>query len=439
MIETENYLLPRTVPSLEPMRQPTYSEKQIRNDELAAEIAALSAQLQSADYRLLVLIREFDEKAGWAQQGCKTCADWLSWRIGLDAGAAREKIRVARALANLPRISESLSKGEISYSKVRAVTRVATPENEKQLLTIALGGTAGQVERIVRAWRKVDLQAEKAHANYRQKHTSLTTYVDDDGMVVIKGRLPAEVGAVVVKALDAASDVLYKEDRERSPAQRRVEALKLVSETALKAELDPGASADRYQVVVHVDQKVLADPEQPGQSALEGGIGVSAETSRRIACDASVVEMKHDETGNVLDVGRRTRTIPPAIRRALDARDPTCVWPGCECRFMQGRHLEFWANGGATKLSNLCNLCSYHHHLVHDGDYRVEPTATGKFRFTNPRGRVIPEVPSPAKLPDKPLAKLDLEGWEGKPKWGYEPIDLPLVIDTMWRPRSLLE
>ena len=156
-----------------------------------------------------MLIREFDEKAGWAQQGCKTCADWLSWRIGLDAGAAREKIRVARALANLPRISESLSKGEISYSKVRAVTRVATPENEKQLLTIALGGTAGQVERIVRAWRKVDLQAEKAHANYRQ-HTSLTTYVDDDGMVVIKGRLPAEVGAVVVKALDAASDASTK-------------------------------------------------------------------------------------------------------------------------------------------------------------------------------------------------------------------------------------
>ena len=77
---------------------------------------------------------------------------------------------------------------------------------------------------------------------------------------------------------------------------------------------------------------------------------------------------------------------------------------------------------------------SYHHHLVHDGDYRVELTATGEFRFTNPRGRVIPEVPCPAKPPDKPLAELELEGWEGKPKWGYEPIDLPLVIDTMWRP-----
>ena len=175
----------------------------------------------------------------------------------------------------------------------------------------------------------------------------------------------------------------------------------------------------------------------PFLQALPGGI--SAETSRRIACDASIVEMQQDEKGNVLDVGRKTRTIPPAIRRALDARDPTCVWPGCESTFVQGHHLEFWAAGGVTKLSNLCNLCSYHHHLVHDGDYRVELLATGKFRFKNPRGWVIPEVPSPAKPPDKPLAELELEGWKGKPKWGYEPIDLPLVIDTMWRPRSVLE
>ena len=435
MEDIEMYPPTRQFPAnLEPMRQPTYGEEYLRNDELAEEIAALSAQLQSADYRLLVLLREFDEKGGWAQQGCKTCAHWLSWRVGLNAGAAREKIRVARALANLPLISESMRKGEISYSKVRAVTRVATPNNEEPLLTIALGGTACQVERIVRAWRKVDLQAEKDRANYQQDHASLTTYLDDDGMVVIKGRLPAEVGAVVVKALEAASDVLYKDDRRRALEHRRVEALKLIAEAALKAELDPGNSADRYQVVVHIDQQVLEDPEQPGQSALEGGIGVSAETSRRIACDASIIEMKHDEKGNVLDVGRKTRKIPPAIRRALDARDPTCVWPGCHSKFVQGHHLEFWAEGGETKLPNLCNLCSYHHHLVHDGDYRVEMLADGKFRFTHSRGWVIPEVPSPPKPPDKPLTDIELEGWEGQPKWGYDPIDLPLVINTMWHP-----
>ena len=193
MKDIEVYPKTRQFPlATEPLKQPDRGEEYRRNDVLADEIAALSAQLQSADYRLLVLLREFDEKGGFAQQGCKTCAHWLSWRIGLNAGAAREKIRVARALENLPLISESMQKGEISYSKVRAVTRVATPNNEEQLLTIALGGTAGQVERLVRAWRKVDLQAEKDHANYQQEHASLTTYVDDDGMVVIKGRLPAE-------------------------------------------------------------------------------------------------------------------------------------------------------------------------------------------------------------------------------------------------------
>jgi len=359
----------------------------------------------------------------------------LSWRTGLNEGAAREKIRVAHALGNLPLISESMSKGEISYSKVRAVTRVATPDNEEELLSIALGGTAGQVERIVRAWRKVDLEAEKEHANDQQERAQFSTFTDDDGMVIVKGRLPAEIGAVFIKALEAASDVVYRQDTERPLEHRQMEALKLISEAALKGELDPGNSADRYQVVVHVDQQVLEDPSQPGQSALEGGIGVSAETSRRIACDASIVEMKHDEKGNVLDVGRKKRTIPPAIRRALDARDPTCVWPGCHCKYVQGHHIKFWAEGGATKLNNLCNLCHYHHHLVHDGDYRVEMLADGKFRFTHPRGWVIQEVPTPAELPDEPLTDIELEDEAGKAQWGGEPIDIAYLISTTWRPK----
>ncbi len=435
MDNMEMHSQPGPIPfSMVPMRQPTYSAEHIRGDELGDEIAALSAQLQAATYRLLVLLREFDEIGGWADPGLKSCAHWLSWRIGLSAGAAREKIRVARALGELPLISESMSQGKISYSKVRAVTRVATPENEKELLEIALGGTAGQVERIVRAWRKVDLQAEKEHANFQQDHGSLSTFEDEDGMLILKGRLPSEIGAVFLKALEAASDVVYRKDTERPLEHRRMEALKLISEAALKAELDPGNSADRYQVVVHVDEQVLADPQQPGQSALEGGIGVSAETSRRIACDASVVEMRHDAKGNVLDVGRKTRKIPPALRRALDARDPTCVWPGCHSRYVQAHHIKFWAEGGETKLNNLCNLCHYHHHMVHDGDYRVERLADGEFRFTHPRGWVIDEAPPPAKLPNRPLANIDLEGWEGKAQWGGEPIPLAYVIDTMWRP-----
>jgi len=388
----------------------------------------------------LVLLREFDEIGGWAQPGLKSCAHWLSWRTGLDAGAAREKLRVAHALAKLPLISKSMSMGEIAYSKVRAITRVATPENEKELLEIALGGTAGQVERIVRAWRKLDLQAEKDHATKQQDRASFSVYEDEDGMVNIKGKLPSEIGAVFLKALEAGSEVVYRKDTERPLEHRRVEALKLISEAALKAELDPGNSSERYQVVVHVDEPVLEDPEQPGgQSALEGGIGVSAETSRRIACDASIVEMKHDENGNVLDVGRKTRKISTSMRRALDARDPTCIWPGCHSRYVQAHHIHFWAEGGETKLTNLCNLCHYHHHLVHDGGYRIEMLADGSFRFTHPRGWVIPEVPDPVELPPEPFTDLAPEGWEGQAKWGGEPINLAYIIDTMWRPRSAVD
>ena len=203
---------------------------------------------------------------------------------------------------------------------MRAVTRVATPNNEEQLLTIALGGTAGQVERMVRAWRKVDRIAEEEQVDYQQKHASMTTYTDEDRMLVIRGRLPSEIGAVFVKALQAASDKLYQDDNELPPERRRAEAIQVIAEAALNAELDPGTSADRYQVVIHVDEPVLADSESEGQSVLEGGIGVSAETSRRLACDSSIVVMTHDAEGNVLDVGRKTRKISPALRRALDFR-----------------------------------------------------------------------------------------------------------------------
>ena len=402
-------------------------------ERMGEEIAQLSAQIQVAEYRLLVLIREFDQAAGWASQGARSCAHWLTWRIGMDLGTAREKVRVARALESLPYISESFSRGEISYSKVRAVTRVATPENERQMLTIALGATASQVETIIRGWRKIDAQAEREHAEYQREHRGLSMHTDDDGMVVVKGRLSPEDGALLAKALEAANDVLYHaDDEEATPSQRRADALKLVCDSALKAELDPGNAADRYQVVVHVDQAALGDPSQPGQSVLEGGTHVSAETSRRIACDASIVEMTHDPDGNVLDVGRKRRTPSTALRRALDARDPTCRWPGCQSRHVQAHHIQFWAEGGETNLSNLCNLCSYHHHLLHDGGFRIERQPDGALHVYNQHGLLIPDVPAPVKPPDGPLTDVELAGWEGKPKWGYAPVDLELALDSMY-------
>ncbi|MBI2215817.1 MAG: DUF222 domain-containing protein [Candidatus Rokubacteria bacterium] len=265
-------------------------------DRLGDEIAELSAHLDAATARLLELIREFDARKGWSG-GFRSCAHWLSWRVGLDMGAARERVRVARALETLPRLAEALARGEVSYAKVRAITRVATADTEERLLAVARAGTAAHVERIVRGWRRVDRQAEAEESARQHASRALHVFHDDDGTVVLRGRLAPEVGALLLRALDAARETLYRQGRAASldtpptdpaqeaptMAQQQADALALLVETALHHELDPGAPGERYQVVVHVDAPVLADPEQPGQSVLEDGVHVSYETCARPA------------------------------------------------------------------------------------------------------------------------------------------------------------
>jgi hypothetical protein len=385
-------------------------------ERLGDEIAELSAHLDAATARLLGLIREFDAREGWGN-GFRSCADWLSWRVGLDKGAARERVRVARALGTLPRLARAFAGGEISYSKVRALTRVATPETEEQLLGVARAGTAVHVERIVRGWRHMDRKAE-AQASTRQ-HTGRALHVfhDDDGMVVIRGRVSPEVGALLLRALEAARETLYQrsraEARPTDPAQdvptmeqQRADALALIAETALHHGIDPGAPGERYQVVVYVDAAVLADADQAGQSMLEDGVRVPAGTSQRLACDASRVVMRHDEDGRVVEVGARTRTIPPALRRALQHRDHGCRFPGCGLRFGEGHHVRHWAAGGPTTLSNLALLCRRHHRTVHEEGYQVARQPDGALEFRRPDGRVLPDVPPAPVVPADPVHAL---------------------------------
>jgi hypothetical protein len=243
--------------------------------------AELSAHLDAATARLLTLIREFDTRGGW-NTGFRSCAHWLAWRVGLDLGAARERVRVARALETLPLLAEALAHGRLSYAKVRALTRVATPETEARLLAVGRAGTAAHVERIVHGWRRVDRQAEAREAARRHASRALHLHQDDDGMVVLRGLLEPEVGALLLQALDAARETLYQRARGEAPAadpsgdpptmaQQRADALALLAETALHQGLDPGAAGERYQVVVHVEAGTLVDPDQPGQSVLEWG------------------------------------------------------------------------------------------------------------------------------------------------------------------------
>jgi hypothetical protein len=306
-------------------------------ERLSDEIAELSAHLDAASAQLLELIREFDARAGW-NNGFRSCAAWLSCRVGLDMGAARERVRVAHALGTLPLLAQALARGELSYAKVRALTRVATPETEARLLGVGRAGTAADVERIVRGWRRVDRYAEAKEEARRHRTRARHVYQTEDGTVTVRGRLEPEIGALLLRALEAAREKLDHRGRDVDPYERledpptfpqeQADALALIAETALHHGIDPGTPGERYQVVVHVDGPVLTDPDQPGQSVLEEGARVSAETSRRLACDAGRVVMRHDADGRVMEVGARRRTIPPALRRALQHRDRSCRFPG---------------------------------------------------------------------------------------------------------------
>jgi hypothetical protein len=394
------------------IRMASASARERHVAQLGDAIATLAARLHAATYELLVMLREFDACAGW-NNGCLSCAHWLHWRTGIDLGAAREKVRVARALAALPHLSAAMQRGQLSYAKVRALTRIATPANDARLVDLALAGTAAQVERLVRAWRRVDRIEAAQQTEHRHLHRSVTCHVDDDGMMVLRGRLTPEIGAVVQRALEAAADRLFREaaqvptDRQVSdevtPAQRRADALALLAECALGTDLDRGTAGDRYQVVLHVDTAALKSAGQrerasdAGQAVLElndGATHVSAETSRRIACDASLVAMGYARDGSVLDVGRKTRTIPTAIRRALLKRNRHCQFPGCTARRCDGHHIRHWADGGPTRLDNLTLLCRRHHRAVHEGAFTIVQRDEGTPVFYRPDGTCVEIAPT---------------------------------------------
>ena len=488
---------------------------------LGDRIAELSARIHAATWELLSLIRQFDERNGCA--GCTSCAEWLGWRTGLEPGAAREHVRVARALADLPKLSDAMRRGKVSYSKMRAVTRVATPETEDDLLNVALSGTAAHVEKIVRAWRRVDRLAEQTEDRRRHEARSLRTWVDENGMVVVRGRLSPEVGAAVRRALEAACDQARDAvaagapavaDGEAAPgteaeapslAQQQADALGVIAECALSGGLDRGTAGDRYQVVVHVDAEALTEaPDVPAgtseaatlvsarrgdgqraravavrredrgalsrpcptpcptprpaastpagrrQTVLDeaGGIHVSAETARRLACDASTVRMQHGPGGEILAVGRRTRTISPPLRRALNARDRQCRFPGCRNVRVDAHHIEHWAYGGETALDNLVLLCRRHHRAVHEGGVQVTVDAAGDVAFVRPDGRPLPEAPAPPDWTGRPLApvraRLERDGISIDPDtltpdWRGERLDLDWAIHQLWRPRPQAE
>jgi hypothetical protein len=444
------------------------------NDQLADKITKLAGQINAANYRFIKMIAEFNRRVAWEGPGIRSCAYWLNWKCGIDMGAAREKVRVGLALDGLPKINLAFEKGELSYSKVRAMTRVATAENESYLLNIAHHGTAQHVEKLVGAYRIVsrredfpgayeasvlgerdesvvtsERKIDKRRDQALYESRAVSFFQDDEGMWTIKAKLPAEEGGLLVKLLQELGDRMvtpkldvqksnepnvvdstgdstgdaslkstvnvsaetfsdYKKDavpkkslleerveeiveeivkeKRLTFTQRRADALVAIAENFLATAGDGNDGAlfstlkghERCQLLLHVHHGLA---EAGPQDNLDGR-WLMPDAARRLACDGGLLVVEQDEAGNVLDIGRRTRIIPPAMSRALAERDGRgCQFPGCcASRYVEGHHIKHWADGGETKLDNLVTLCSYHHRELHKGNFSLEvkPTPNNK-------------------------------------------------------------
>ncbi|MDH3619604.1 MAG: HNH endonuclease [Gammaproteobacteria bacterium] len=356
-------------------------------EELDRNILSLCTRINAATYELLVLVREFDERAGFLKWGLHTCAEWLAWRCDLSMTTALEKVRVARELKVLPAISSAFSTGELSYSKVRSLTRVANGDNEAELLAFALRHTAAHVAERCRELRCGSVEsidsAARAYAN-----RSLRVRRDHGRhMMTITVELPMDTGELVEKALDKARDdeVLQLPDlADTSWSVRQADAFVNVVSGYLSG--GEASTSDNYLVTVHVDQ-----------SALAGGAGRSAlpiESVKRLCCDGQAVVITEDDKGEPLNIGRKTRIVPAAIQRALRARDnDCCTFPGCRNRrYLHSHHVEHWSNGGETSLDNLLLLCTKHHTLMHEGGFRIEKDFNDNWYFVRPDGIAVPQA-----------------------------------------------
>ncbi len=437
------------------------------HDQLADKISLLAGQINAANYRFLKLIAEFDVLDAWAGYGFRSCAHWLDWKCGIALGAARERVRIARALDGLPKINASFEVGELSYSKVREMTRVATEENEEYLLMIAQYGTAQQLAKLVGSFRTVcryqdfepddklrerlaeEFEAEQAEQISQENERQFNSYQDDEGMWVIHARLPAEEGGLLVKLISALGDQIAINHKDRAQAlsdacsseacssslggksvpagtservintvddsfstsdfdtdadlkvepltfpQRRADALVAIAEQFLAAEHSnlgslKLAGSERCQLMLHVHTGASLDGSLDASlDASLDGKWLGHDAAKCLACDASLVVVEEDDVGNVLNIGRRSRIIPAGMSRALSVRDQGhCQFPGCcESHYVEGHHIQHWAEGGETKLDNLVTLCRYHHRELHRGHFflSVKPQSDDKVKHFRER------------------------------------------------------
>ncbi len=417
--------------------------------DLEVEICSLAGSLAASTGRWLRLVAEFDRRKGWAQVGVKSCAHWLAWACSVAPGAAREYVRVASVLAGLPVLEAAFVGGRLSYSKVRAVTRVADRVPEAVLLEQALVHTAAQLERLVRGYRKAD-----GVGRGQQRRRRARWFFDEDGMLVLTARLPADEGAVLVAALTQAATHTPPADTppaDAPPADTpppgvsepgsgvtgpavsppvdagggwEADALMGVAYGALAAGVVDSSGDDRHLLVLHADAAVLSgvSDDPVGVCRVEHGPGVDRSTAQRIACDAALVALMDSAVpGEQLRLGRKTRKISAALRRALRIRDGGCRFPGCHRRLhLEAHHIVHWLHGGPTDLDNLILLCRAHHMAVHEDGVGIDRDTGAGFVFHTPAGALIPASPqlppNPVPLTGEPADPARIRpGWRGEP------------------------
>ncbi len=374
-------------------------------DQLEADIISLSGHINAQEYEFLVLLREFDLRQGWKAYHFNHCSEWLNMKCGMAPGTAREKLRVANALFDLPQTSQAFKKGDLSYSKARYLSRIATPVTEEHLLDFALKATASQVERHCMELRNVQREVSTRDANRLHENRYLSCSPHCDGSVTLSVELPKESADLVMKALEMAGPQLesvdvYTDDDGEEDAPRggwpprasgsssdlfkqQADALVEIAKSYLAGDKEgKSCTADHYQVTVHVDEKALrGNPDAESKSDLP------IETVRRLCCDGSLVPVVEDANRNPLNVGRKHRVVQPALRRALLSRDKFCRFPGCTHeKWLAAHHVMHWADGGETSLDNTILLCSKHHRLLHEGGFEIKTGADGEWHFRNASG-----------------------------------------------------
>lgn len=361
-------------------------------ERIEAEITELSGHLAAATARLLSWIAVYDQREGWKSWGCVSAAHWLSWKCGDGLHAAREKVRTARALDELPVLAASFARGELSFTKVRAITRVATPADEAEWVEMAKTSTGAQLERVVARARAAVARDENRDARVAFERRGVERATRSDGLDQITVRGPRDAVDVVWAAIEVVQSLLVDDAVEGSGRPRR----DVVGERG-------GAGAVRFDALLQIAERVVADRPaaaergdvgrlalvidtegvaemagsneegeiEAGELTL-GGRRIAPEVAKRWSCDlrASVM-LEHD--GHACDEGRETRIVNRRLRRALSRRDGgMCRFPGCGATsWLHAHHIVHWADEGPTDLDNLVSLCGFHHQLVHEGGWTV--------------------------------------------------------------------